>query len=137
GVDERRTAARRAEHRNDAGARLSPRVADRGLDLSRRTAPAQHADLYIDRACRDLAGEHGRTSTQELFWIADFQPGRPQRQRCHDPALRDRDNIPAMIQQAVIAAAPARFDHHIVLEAPHGTELARYESPGATEIAIT
>jgi hypothetical protein len=35
-----------------------------------------------------------------------------------------------MIQLAVIAAAPALFDHHIFLEAPHGTELARYGSPG-------
>jgi hypothetical protein len=35
-----------------------------------------------------------------------------------------------MIQPAVIAAAPARFDHHVFLEAPHGTELARYGSPG-------
>ena len=42
-----------------------------------------------------------------------------------------------MIQLAVIAAAPARFDHHIFLEAPHGTELARYGSPGASEIGIT
>ena len=41
-----------------------------------------------------------------------------------------------MIQLAVIAAAPARFDH-IFLEAPHGTELARYGSPGASEIGIT
>jgi hypothetical protein len=30
-----------------------------------------------------------------------------------------------MIQLAVIAAVPARFDHHIFLEGPHGTELAR------------
>ena len=35
-----------------------------------------------------------------------------------------------MIQLAVIAAAPARFDYHIFLEAPHGTELARYGNPG-------
>jgi hypothetical protein len=35
-----------------------------------------------------------------------------------------------MIQLAVIAAAPARFDHHVFLEAPHGTELARCGSPG-------
>jgi len=42
-----------------------------------------------------------------------------------------------MIQLAVIAAAPARFDHHIFLEAPHGTELARYGSPWANEISIT
>src|SRR6185437_12126614 len=116
GVDERRTAARRAEHRNDTGARLSPLVADRDLDLSSRTPPAQHADLYIDRAGSDLTGEHGRTGTQELSWIADFQAGRSQRQRCHYPALRDRDNV---------------------LEAPHGTELARYRSPGASEISIT
>ena len=42
-----------------------------------------------------------------------------------------------MIQLAVIAAAPARFDHYIFLEAPHGTELARYGEPGASEISIT
>ena len=42
-----------------------------------------------------------------------------------------------MIQLAVIAAATARFDYHIFLEAPHGTELARYGSPGACEIGIT
>jgi hypothetical protein len=35
-----------------------------------------------------------------------------------------------MIQLAVIAAVPALLDHHIFLEAPHGTELARYRSPG-------
>jgi hypothetical protein len=44
--------------------------------------------------------------------------------------MRDCDKVPAMIQLAVIAAAPARFDHHIFLEAPHGTEPARYGSPG-------
>jgi hypothetical protein len=42
-----------------------------------------------------------------------------------------------MIQLGVIAAAPARFDHHIFLEVPHGTELARYGSPWASEIGIT
>jgi len=42
-----------------------------------------------------------------------------------------------MIQLAVIAAAPARFDYYIFLEAPHGTELARYGSPWASEIGIT
>jgi hypothetical protein len=41
-----------------------------------------------------------------------------------------------MIQLAVIPAAPARFDYHIFLEAPHGTELARYGSPGASELSI-
>ena len=35
-----------------------------------------------------------------------------------------------MVQLAVIAAAPARFDHHIFLEAPHGIELAWYGNPG-------
>src|SRR5256885_16634527 len=102
----------------------------RGLDLGGRAAPAQHADVYVERAGSDLTGEHGRTGTQELSWVADFQAGRPQRQRCHYPALRDCDKVPAMIQLAVIAAAPARFDHHIFLEAPHGTELARYGSSG-------
>ena len=130
GVDKRRTPARRAEHRNDTGTRLSPSVADRSLDLGSRAAPAQHADVYVERASSDLTGEHGRTGTQGLSWVADFQAGRPQRQRCHYPALRDCDNVPAMIQLAVIAAAPARFDCHIFLEAPHGTELARYGSPG-------
>ena len=130
GVDERRTPARRAEHRNDTGTRLSPLVADRGLDLGGRAAPAQHADLDVERAGSDLAGEHGRTGTQELFWVAYFQAGSPQRQRCHYPALRDCDKAPAMIQLTVIAAAPALFDHHIFLEAAHGTELARYGSPG-------
>jgi hypothetical protein len=129
GVDERRTPARRAEHRNDTGTRLSPLVADRSLDLGGRAAPAQHADVYVERAGSDLTGEHGRTGTQGLSWVADFQASRPQRQRCHYPALRDCDKVPAMIQLAVIAAAPARFDHHIFLEAPHGTELARYGSP--------
>jgi hypothetical protein len=88
--------------------------------------------VYVERAGFDLAREHGRTGTQDLSWVADFQAGRPQRQRCHYPALRDRDKVPAMVQLAVIAAAPARFDHHIFLEAPHGTELARYGSPGQT-----
>ena len=81
--------------------------------------------MYVERAGSDLTGEHGRTGTQGLSWVADFQAGRPQRQRCHYPALRDCDKVPAMIQLAVIAAAPAPFDHHIFLEAPHGTELAR------------
>jgi hypothetical protein len=137
GVDERRTPARRAEHRNDTGTRLSPLVADRGLDLGGRAAPAQHADVYVERAGSDLTGEHGRTGTQGLSWIADFQAGRPQRQRCHYPALRDCDKVPAMIQLAMIAAAPARFYYHIFLEAPHGTELARYGSTWASEIGIT
>jgi hypothetical protein len=130
GVDERGTPARRAEHRNDSGTRLSPLVAYRGLDLGSRAAPAQHADVYVERAGSDLTGEYGGTGTQELSWVADFQVGRPQRQRCHYPAMRDCDKVPAMIQPAVIAAAPARFDHNIFLEAPHGTELARYGSPG-------
>ena len=136
GVDERRTSARRAEDRNDTGTRLSPLVADRGLDLGGRAALAQHADVYVERTGSDLTGEHGRTGTQELSWVADFQAGRPQRQRCHYPALRDCDKVPAMIQLAVIAAATARFDYHIFLEAPHGTELARYGSPWASEIGI-
>ena len=72
-----------------------------------------------------------------MSWVADFQAGRPQRQRCHYPALRDCDQVPAMIQLAVIAAAPARFDYDIFLEAPHGTELARYASPWASEKGIT
>ena len=105
-------------------------VADRGLDLGSRAASAQHADVDVEWAGRDLTGEHGGTGTQELSWITDFQAGRPQRQRCHYPTLRDYDNVPAMIQLAVIAAAPARFDCHILLEAPHGTELARYGNPG-------
>lgn len=41
-----------------------------------------------------------------------------------------------MIQLAVIAAAPARFDCHIFLEAPHGTEPARYGSPGQARLVI-
>src|SRR5256885_7080818 len=52
----------------------------RGLDLGGRAAPAQHADVYVERAGSDLTGEHGRTGTQELSWVADFQAGRPQRQ---------------------------------------------------------
>src|ERR1700722_8620808 len=79
GVDERRPPARRAEHRNHAGTRLSPLVADRGLDLGGRAAPAQHADVDVERAGRDLAGEHGGTGPQELSWVADFQAGGPQR----------------------------------------------------------
>jgi hypothetical protein len=86
--------------------------------------------MYVQRAGRDLAREHGRTGAQDLSWLADFQAGRAQRQRCHYPAVRDCDKVPAMIQLAVIAAAPARFDHHIFLEAPHGTEPARYGSQG-------
>jgi hypothetical protein len=81
--------------------------------------------VYVQRTGRDLAGEDGRTGTQDLARLADFQAGRPQRQRCHYPAVRDCDKVPAMIQLAVIAAAPARLDHHIFLEGPHGTELAR------------
>src|SRR6266567_926622 len=98
GVDERRTPPRRAEHRNDTGTRRSPLVADRGLDLSGRAAPAQHADVYVERTGSDLTGEHGRTGTQELSWVVDY---------------------------------------HIFLEASHGTELARYGSPWASEIGIT
>ena len=79
GVDERRTPARRAEHRNDTGTCLSPLVADGGLDLGGRAAPAQHADVYVERTGSDLTGEHGRTGTQELFWVAYFQAGSPQR----------------------------------------------------------
>jgi hypothetical protein len=41
-----------------------------------------------------------------------------------------------MIQLAVIPAAPARFDHHIFLEAPHGTELARYGNPGQVRLGM-
>jgi len=96
-----------------------------------------HADVYVERAGSDLTGEHGRTGTQELSWVADFQAGRPQRQRCHYPALRDCDKVPAMIQLAVIAAAPPRFRLPHLPRSSHGTELARYGSPWTSEIGIT
>jgi hypothetical protein len=93
--------------------------------------------VYVERAGSNLTGEHGRTGTQELSWVTDFQAGRPQRQRRHYPALRDCDKVPAVIQLTVIAAAPALLDHHIFLEAPHGTELASVWEPRASEIGIT